>query len=95
MSRLRFPELSHLLGAYFHQDFPFEYTSHEEALADYLSGASEADRCRAADEIREFLSAHASDADLEKAAAALGLGVSPPRGRLRRWLVQVQAAMQT
>ncbi|MEU3772395.1 contact-dependent growth inhibition system immunity protein [Streptomyces sp. NPDC032472] len=84
--------MAHLLGAYFHQDCLCEYASHEEALADYLSGASESDRRRAAEEIRDLLGAHASDADLKQAAVALGLCVLPPR-RLRRWLAEVQEAM--
>ncbi|MEU6054953.1 contact-dependent growth inhibition system immunity protein [Streptomyces xanthochromogenes] len=87
----RFPELSHLLGAYFHQDFSHEYSSHKEALDDYISGVSPDDLRCVTQEIRDFLGLGESDQQLKEAAATLGLRVAPPRGvRLRQWLVDVQ-----
>ncbi|GAA3234259.1 contact-dependent growth inhibition system immunity protein [Streptomyces lavendulae] len=87
----RFPELSNLLGAYFHQDFSLEYSSHREALDDYASDASEGDLRQVADEIHEFLTVNDSDQLLKKSAATLGLGVLPPQGvRLRQWLADVR-----
>ncbi|MFF1561226.1 contact-dependent growth inhibition system immunity protein [Streptomyces sp. NPDC058279] len=86
-----FPGLSHLLGAYFHQDFALEYSSYDEALNDCLDDASEGDLRQLAVEIRTFLILNASDRPLERSAAMLGLGVLPPRGgRLRRWLTDVR-----
>ncbi|MFF3430699.1 contact-dependent growth inhibition system immunity protein [Streptomyces sp. NPDC002602] len=87
----RFPELSHLLGAYFHQDFSLEYSSHQEALDDYMSDISESDLRQLADEIHEFLSLNASDQLLKKSAVTLGLSILPPKGvRLRQWLADVR-----
>ncbi len=89
--RERFPALSHLLGAYFHQDFSLEYASDEEALDDYVSGVSESDLRSVANEILEFLSINESDSLLKKSAATLGLSVCPPPGvRLRRWFGNVR-----
>ncbi|MEU7024111.1 contact-dependent growth inhibition system immunity protein [Streptomyces sp. NPDC046203] len=83
----RFPELSQMLGAYFHQDFSLEYSSYREALDDYVSDASESDLRQVADEIRAFLVVNESDQLLKESAATLGLGILPPQGvRLRRWL---------
>ncbi|MFG2671120.1 contact-dependent growth inhibition system immunity protein [Streptomyces sp. NPDC048445] len=87
----RFPELSQMLGAYFHQDFPLEYSSHREALDDYISDTPESHLQQAAEEIREFLTLNESDQSLKKSASALGIGSSPPPGvRLRQWLVDVR-----
>ncbi|MFI9064562.1 contact-dependent growth inhibition system immunity protein [Streptomyces sp. NPDC053429] len=87
----RFPDLSQLLGAYFHQDFSLEYSSHREALDDYVSDASESDLRKVADEIHDFLMLNESDQALKKSSAVLGLGVSPPHGvRLRQWLADVR-----
>ncbi|MEV6049056.1 contact-dependent growth inhibition system immunity protein [Streptomyces xanthochromogenes] len=87
----RFPEFSHLLGSYFHQDFSHEYSSHKEALDDYISGVSPGDLLCVTREMQDFLSLSESDHQLKEAAATLGLRVAPPRGvRLRQWLVDVQ-----
>ncbi|MFI6005587.1 contact-dependent growth inhibition system immunity protein [Streptomyces sp. NPDC051366] len=89
--RERFPELRHLLGAYFYQENSLEYSSHKEALDDYVSDTSEIDLRQVADEIREFLILNESDQLLKKSAATLGLGVLPPQGvRLRQWLADVR-----
>ncbi|MFE9794968.1 contact-dependent growth inhibition system immunity protein [Streptomyces goshikiensis] len=89
--RERFPELSHLLAAYFHQDFSLEYSSHGEALDDYVSGATERDLRQVAGEIEEFLTLNGSDRLLKESAATLGLCVLPPQGvRLRQWLMRVR-----
>ncbi|MEU8838871.1 contact-dependent growth inhibition system immunity protein [Streptomyces roseus] len=87
----RFPALSHMLGAYFHQDFSLEYSSHSEALDDYVSGVEESDLWQVAGEIGEFLILNETDRQLEEAAATLGLYILPPRGvRLRQWLMDVR-----
>ncbi|MFG2713965.1 contact-dependent growth inhibition system immunity protein [Streptomyces goshikiensis] len=89
--RERFPELSHLMAAYFHQDFSLEYSSHREALDDYVSGAEESDLRQVAGEIEEFLILNESDQLLKKSAATLGLSILPPQGvRLRQWLMDVR-----
>ncbi|MFJ3911463.1 contact-dependent growth inhibition system immunity protein [Streptomyces vinaceus] len=89
--RERFPGLRHLLAAYFHQDFSLEYSSHREALDDYLSDDSESDLRQLAGEIREFMILNESDQVLKESAATLGLGVFPPKGvRLRQWLADVR-----
>ncbi|MEU9303083.1 contact-dependent growth inhibition system immunity protein [Streptomyces sp. NPDC048269] len=68
-----------------------EYSSHREALDDYVSDASESDLRQLADEIREFLILNESDQMLKQSAATLGLGILPPKGvRLRPWLADVR-----
>ncbi|GGR88864.1 hypothetical protein Snoj_63930 [Streptomyces nojiriensis] len=87
----RFPDLSQLLGSYFHQDFSMEYSSHREALDDYVSDASDSDLRQLAGEIQEFLILNESDKTLKESAMTLGLGILPPKGvRLRQWLADVR-----
>ncbi|MFF4385386.1 contact-dependent growth inhibition system immunity protein [Streptomyces sp. NPDC001552] len=89
--REQFPALSHLMAAYFHQDFSLEYSSHGEALDDYVSGAAESDLWQVAGEIEDFLILNESDQLLKKSAATLGLSILPPQGvRLRQWLTDVR-----
>ncbi|MFE2478153.1 contact-dependent growth inhibition system immunity protein [Streptomyces sp. NPDC059389] len=89
--RERFPELSNLLGSYFHQDYSLEYSSDREALDDYVSDTSEIDLRQVVDDIREFLIFNDSDQALKKSAATLGLGILPPDGvRLRQWLADMR-----
>lgn len=89
--RERFPQLRHLLGAYFYQENSLEYSSDKEALDDYVSDTSDIDLRQVADEIREFLIFNESDQLLKKSAATLGLGVLPPEGvRLRQWLADIR-----
>ncbi|MFI6440002.1 contact-dependent growth inhibition system immunity protein [Streptomyces sp. NPDC050759] len=83
----RFPALSQLLGAYFHQDFSSFYDSREEALDEYVSEVLPEDRAQAAQEIIELLTMVSSDQELDTAATALGLDLLPPDGMsLRQWL---------
>ncbi|MGW2836657.1 contact-dependent growth inhibition system immunity protein [Streptomyces sp. NPDC001493] len=87
----RFPELSQMLGAYFHQDFSMEYSSHREALDEYISDTPASDLQKVTEEIREFLNLNESDRSLKKWTSELGLAVSPPSGvRLRQWLADVR-----
>ncbi|WP_405491878.1 contact-dependent growth inhibition system immunity protein [Streptomyces sp. NBC_00096] len=89
--RERFPGLRNLLAAYFHQDFSLEYSSHREALDDYVSDTSEDEIRSVADEIHDFLTINESDRSLKESASTLGLGVLPPQGvRLRQWLADVR-----
>ncbi|MGV9989738.1 contact-dependent growth inhibition system immunity protein [Streptomyces sp. NPDC003374] len=89
--RKRFPELSSLLGGYFHQDYPKFYGSHREALDDYLDGNPREYLAQAAQELSDFLSCVSSDTELERAAETLGLMVYPPDGvSLRQWLTDIQ-----
>ncbi|MEU0603492.1 contact-dependent growth inhibition system immunity protein [Streptomyces sp. NPDC006393] len=89
--RKRFPELSSLLGGYFHQDYPKFYGSHREALDDYLDGNPREYLAAAAQELGEFLSRVSSDKELERAAEILGLMVYPPDGvSLRQWLTDIR-----
>ncbi|MFE9845536.1 contact-dependent growth inhibition system immunity protein [Streptomyces goshikiensis] len=72
-------------------DFSLEYSSHGEALDDYLSDASESGLRQLAEEIRAFLILNESDRLLKKSAVTLGLAILPPRGvRLRQWLTDVR-----
>jgi hypothetical protein len=88
----QFPELRHLLAAYFHQDFSRFYASHREALDDYFSGNPTDDLAEAAREITSFLYLVESDSELDEAAQVLGLMVYPPEGvSLRQWLTDVQS----
>ncbi|WP_241518452.1 contact-dependent growth inhibition system immunity protein [Streptomyces sp. CB03238] len=88
--RERFPELAHLLGAYFHQDFDAEYASHRAAVDDYLSGVSPDDPRAVTAEIEDFLALNPDDAALRQSARITGLGVGPPAGvPLRRWLADL------
>ncbi|MFH8973575.1 contact-dependent growth inhibition system immunity protein [Streptomyces sp. NPDC017890] len=88
--RERFPELNQFLGAHFHQDFSDEYTSHAEAIDDYLSGASGTDLDQLGRDISGLLAMAATDKDLKRAVSLLGMDVSPPSGLgVRRWLEEV------
>jgi len=83
----RFPELSQLLGAYFHQKFSEFYGSRDEALDEYVSESSQEDLAQAAQELEELLAMASSDQELHTAASALGLALLPPHGlSLRQWL---------
>jgi hypothetical protein len=83
----RFPELSQMLGAYFHQNFPDFYDSRDEALDEYVSESLPEDLAQAAQELEELLAMASSDQELHTAANALGLGLLPPQGlSLRQWL---------
>ncbi|MFI8307205.1 contact-dependent growth inhibition system immunity protein [Streptomyces sp. NPDC085927] len=88
--REHFPEPNQFLGSYFHQDFSDEYTSHREAVGDYLAGASETDLEQLVRDISELLAPAATDADPKQAASVLGMDVSPPPGvGIRQWLDDV------
>lgn len=83
----RFPELNQFIGGYFHQDFLLEYSSFDEATADYLSTATDDVLNQLLDEIRELLSLPCSDTDLKAATEAFGMGVRPPGGQtFRQWI---------
>ncbi|MFE6172912.1 contact-dependent growth inhibition system immunity protein [Streptomyces sp. NPDC056464] len=83
----RFPELSQLLGAYFHRDFSYIYDSRDEALDEYVSQSKPEERAQAAQEITEILTMVPSDEELDTATTALGLDLLPPKGMsLRQWL---------
>lgn len=83
----RFPELSQLLGAYFHRDFSYIYDSRDEALDEYVSQSRPEDRAQAAQEITEILAIVTSDQELDTATTALGLDLLPPQAMtLRQWL---------
>lgn len=83
----RFPELSQLLGAYFHRDFSYIYDSRDEALDEYVSQSEPEDRAQAAQEITELLTMVSSDQELHTATTALGLDLLPPDGMShRQWL---------
>lgn len=83
----RFPELSQLLGAYFHQDFSYFYDSRDQALDEYVSEVPPEERSQAAQEVGELLTMVSSDQELDTATTALGLDLLPPEGMsLRLWL---------
>lgn len=74
----RFPELGQLLGGWFSQDMPDEFTDHDAALADYLAGTHPVLVARLAGELHELLALLPEDGDLALAAAELGMEVQPP-----------------
>ncbi|MFH8339298.1 contact-dependent growth inhibition system immunity protein [Streptomyces sp. AM6-12] len=88
----RFPALAHFLGAYFYQDsLMVEYSSHAEAVDDYLSGEPQEDVEKTASEIGEFLTLSPSDEELDEAATTLGLYEPPPADvSLRQWLMDIR-----
>ncbi|SED32583.1 hypothetical protein SAMN04490357_4503 [Streptomyces misionensis] len=89
--RKQFPELRHLLAAYFHQDFSRFYQSHTEALDDYFSGTSPEDIAQAAGEIESLLALVDSEEELDRVTEILGLQVYPPDGvPLRQWLADIR-----
>ncbi|MCX5510492.1 contact-dependent growth inhibition system immunity protein [Pseudomonas sp. BJa3] len=62
---MEFPVLIHLLGCYFHQDWPEEYTDSSEALADMLKHEPQATLLAGAQEIEVLLASKLSIDDLE------------------------------
>ncbi len=68
----RFPELSQLLGAYFHRDFSYIYESREEALDEYIGQSEAGEREQAVRQLGELLAMVSSDEELRIAATALG-----------------------
>ncbi len=92
--REHFPGLVHLLGSYFHQDFSYEYGSHEEAVADYLDGTPAEDVRQTARELGHLLAVLESDEQLDSVTSDLGLSVYPPKSKkLRQWLAEVQETL--
>ncbi|MGK5632157.1 contact-dependent growth inhibition system immunity protein [Streptomyces sp. URMC 123] len=90
-----FPSLSQLLGGYFHQDFPDTYSSHREALDDYLRGTPDEELRRVLGEIPQALDAAGDEAGLVRASVALGMAVDPPDGvTLRQWLINVAGVIR-
>ncbi|WP_371633357.1 contact-dependent growth inhibition system immunity protein [Streptomyces sp. NBC_01259] len=93
--RHRFPALSHLLAAYFHQDFSLEYRSRGEAIDDYLSAEAPEDHAAVVREVDGFIAVNTSADDLAEAARVLGLRVTPPDGtELRQWLVDIKGIIR-
>ncbi|GAA1369978.1 contact-dependent growth inhibition system immunity protein [Streptomyces beijiangensis] len=91
--REKFPGLAHFLTAYFHQNFSLEYSSHEEAIDDYLSDSSSAETQQLTSELEEFMMLNPSNTEMRQAAQTLGLMISPPPGMtLRKWLENVEVA---
>jgi len=87
----RFPELSQLLGAYFHQNFSYFYDSRDQALDEYVGEVLPEDRAQAAQELGELLTMVSSDQELHTATTALGLSLLPPQGMsLRQWLEMIR-----
>lgn len=93
--RQRFPALHELLGIYFDQDFSHNYSSHCEALREYLSDMTAADHYGTVREIPELLSIATSEEVLRAATETLGRDVAPPQGRtLRQWLLDMKATVE-
>ncbi|MFI6661339.1 contact-dependent growth inhibition system immunity protein [Streptomyces sp. NPDC050523] len=87
----RFPELSQLLGAYFHRDFSYIYGSYDEALDEYVSSSAPEELAQAVRELGELMTMVSSDDELDTATTALGLDLLPPQGLpLREWLQQIR-----
>ncbi|MGW6021260.1 contact-dependent growth inhibition system immunity protein [Streptomyces sp. NPDC055099] len=94
--RERFPGISELLGAYFNQDHPDEYASHDEALNDYLSATPGDDLDRVMREVPELLSLVQSESELDQVTETLGLEILPPNGAtLRQWFDYLGSAIAT
>lgn len=86
----RFPEVHHVLGAHFHQDFSSLYASYREALDDYIQGTPRADRALMVEQMRRILREVESESDLQRAADGLGVDIRPPQGTsLRQWFTDI------
>jgi hypothetical protein len=85
--KARFPAVHRLLGVHLKQALPYKYSSHREAIDDYIVTAEKAEQRQLVDEMRTFLRLAETDGRLADAAEALGLAIEPPTGVTRRqWL---------
>lgn len=82
--KARFPAVHRLLGVHLSQAFPHRYSSHREAIDDYIATAEREERRRLVDEMRTLLRLAETDGRLAKAAEALGLTIKPPTGVAQR-----------
>ncbi|MEY9930435.1 hypothetical protein ABH926_005080 [Catenulispora sp. GP43] len=84
--RERLPNLSNLLGGYYHQDVGFECPGlnrdslDEAVLADYFATNPHDEAAATAFEINELLAMGTAEGFLEMAASTLGVGAIPPSG---------------
>ncbi len=74
----RFPELAQLLGGWFSQDMPDEFTGHDEALADYADSSDRFVVARLLGELAELLALELDESQYAVAVAELGMEVDPP-----------------
>jgi hypothetical protein len=91
--RERLPNLSTLLGGYFHRDAGDLHpgvdgrADNDAILADYFATNWEYEAAATAAEINELLQIHLPEAQLTEAMTALGAGLLPPPGLSREsWL---------
>ncbi|MFC9619677.1 contact-dependent growth inhibition system immunity protein [Streptomyces sp. NPDC056930] len=74
----RFPELAQLLGGWFSQDMPDEFTDHDAAMRDYSATTDAQLVARVVGELHELLTLGLEEADYALAVAELGMEVDPP-----------------
>ncbi|MFF6995197.1 contact-dependent growth inhibition system immunity protein [Streptomyces sp. NPDC008313] len=74
----RFPELAQFLGGWFSQDMPDEFTDHDAATDDYVTGTDRHLVARLAGELAELLALDLDESDYALAVAELGMEVDPP-----------------
>lgn len=64
MNRDKFPHLSNLMGAYFHQDWDLEFSTYQEVLAYFINVTFEEDRIKTIKELKELLSLNLDEEQL-------------------------------
>lgn len=74
----RFPELAQLLGGWFSQDMPEEFSGHDAALRDYAETTEPQLAARLVGELHELLALDLDESDYAVAVAELGMEVDPP-----------------
>ncbi|MFI6093821.1 contact-dependent growth inhibition system immunity protein [Streptomyces sp. NPDC051218] len=74
----RFPELAQLLGGWFSQDMPEEFSDHDAALRDYAETTEPQLTSRLVGELHELLALDLDETDYVLAVAELGMEVDPP-----------------
>ncbi|MEU7514819.1 contact-dependent growth inhibition system immunity protein [Streptomyces sp. NPDC042898] len=74
----RFPELAQLLGGWYSQDMPDEFTDHASALADYVDTTEPGLVALLTGELHDLLALPLDEHQLVRALTELGMEVDPP-----------------
>jgi hypothetical protein len=83
------PALAHLMGAYFHQDWGFDYADVGAAVDDFVEGEP-ALAPRLADEIDEVLASFTDEASLDAYLQGIGSNYTAEDGETYRgWLTEI------
>lgn len=95
MNIMEFPALTHLLGCYFHQDWPEEYSDSSEALTDMLKHEPQATLLAGAREIEVLLASKLPKEDFEHLVTwKIGCFIAPDSEgvSLAEWLSNIKHA---